>query len=240
MKTKPELVSAVDGTYDALAAEYYDVERHPTCANFRWGSERLLERVVPGPPDGLICEVGAGDSVLAALLARKGHSLAGLLLTDASLAMLMYSKRWADQGARLEVAAASALPVRDGSVDLLVASLGDPFDCQSWWAEAARVLAPRGQVVLTTPAAGWATGFRGAVDEPSASARFVLADGAVVDVPSYVREPDQERMLIAGAGLRVTAEDAVLRSDLPTPVSAKLDWLAPEDPVVFAYVATHR
>jgi ubiquinone/menaquinone biosynthesis C-methylase UbiE len=228
--------ATLDGSYAALAAEYYDAKRHPTSANFRWASERLLERLLPHPPGRSLCEVGAGDSALAAWLAKRRHPLTNLLLTDASAAMLAYSERWARDGARLAVAPATALPVSDESLDLIVASLADPYDESAWWSEVSRVLTPSGRVVLTTPAIGWARAFRHGANEPTASARFVRADGKVVDVPSHIREPADERILIADAGLRLVAEDAVRRTELMAPVSHKLDMIAPQDPVVVAYV----
>ncbi len=224
-------------SYATLAVEYYDPQRHPTCANFRWASERLLERLVPDPPGAWLCEAGAGDSALAAVLAGRDAPLRDVLITDDSAEMLEHSRRWEGRGARLAVAPATALPVGDGSVDLLVASLADPYDDEAWWREAARVLAPEGRVVLTTPAATWAGAFRASAKEPAASARFVLADGTVVDVPSLVRSPAEERALIATAGLRVVAEHAISRAEILLPVSPKLDALAPGDPVVMGYVA---
>ena len=225
------------GAYTVLAEEYYDAVRHPTCANFRWASDRLLERLVPNPVGASLCEVGAGDSALAALLTARGESVNSLLITDSSAEMLAHSAKWEQRGARLAVAVAASLPVADASIDLLVAALADPYDDEAWWTEASRVLTSEGRVVLTTPAATWAERFRATADEPFASARFVLADGSVVDVPSLVRESAKERALIAAAGLRVIVEDAIERAELRSPVSSKLDALGPRDPVVVGYLA---
>ena len=66
--------------------------------------------------------------------------------------MLAHSKRWIDAGAIPVVSDARNLPLENGTVDLLVASLADPFDDFEWWLEVARVLAPEGKAVVTTPA----------------------------------------------------------------------------------------
>jgi ubiquinone/menaquinone biosynthesis C-methylase UbiE len=225
--------------YAPIADEYYDAIRHPTCADFRWASDRLLDRVLPAPPGRSLCDVGAGDSALAGWLARNGLPISGLLLFDASHEMLVQSQRWVGAGAIAEVADARALPVADRSLELVVASLADPFDDFSWWKEVRRVLAGNGRVVVTTPAVGWATKFRKSANEPSDYARFVKRNGSFVDVPSYVRAPADERELISSAGLRVLAQEGITRGDFPHPVSAKLEVLLPDDPVVVAYVAGH-
>jgi hypothetical protein len=233
----PVLCSTLGRAYDALASEYYDTVLHPTCADFRWGSNALLEELLPHPAGRSICEVGAGDSLVAAWLQRYRRSLDGLFLTDESAQMLAHSRRWEQHGARTAIARADALPVRDGSVDLLVGSLADPYDNQAWWREARRVVSSVGRVVLTTPSFAWASRFRPSAHEPRDTARFVLRDGAVVDVPSLVREPAAERALIASVGLHVLAEYAITYGELPTPTSPKLESLSESDPVVVGYVA---
>ena len=227
-------------TYAPIADEYYNTMQHPTCANFRWASDRLLDRhlTVP-PPQGPLCDVGAGDSALAAWLARNRLPVRGAILVDASPEMLAHAHPWLREGARGVIAMARALPIPDRSLELVVASLADPFDDYSWWQEARRVLAANGRIVVTTPASGWAREFRESSDEPKDRARFVKSDGSTVDVPSHVRETTDERELISRAGLRVFVEDYVKCAELPRPISPKLDGLLPGAPVVVAYVVGH-
>jgi SAM-dependent methyltransferase len=224
------------GSYEEVAAEYYSRERHPTCANFREGSQLLLERLVSNAAPGESCEVGAGDSLLADLLWRRGEDVGGLLITDIGPRMLEHSRLWAERGATLRRAAASELPVADASLGLLVASLADPYDDEAFWAEAARVLAPGGRCVITSPSAIWADGFRGPGSTRS-TAEFELADGRTVRLRSHVREPEAERELIEEAGLRVVEEAEASRSHLRGPASPKLAFLGPADPVVRGFVA---
>jgi SAM-dependent methyltransferase len=224
--------------YTALASEYYDRTRHPTCADFRWASDRLLDRLMPERPAGSLCDVGAGDSALAAWLVRHGRDVAGIYLFDASSEMLAHSARWIARGATAEVACAESLPIADGGADLVVASLADPYDTASWWQEVSRILAPDGRVVLTAPSVAWASSFRTRTAEPADHARFTIRDGTCVDVPSHVRNADGERALIEDVGLRLVQRDAVIRAELSGAVSPKLAHLAPEEPVVVGYRVT--
>lgn len=235
--TKPG-IEAVVTSYDALAAEYYDAGRHPTCANFREASLKLIERMLRVDTILRCCEVGAGDSILAEVAVERNGNADGLLITDASLAMLEYSRRWQTHGATLMVAQACGLPVRDHSLHLLVASLGDPYDGASFWREAARVLEPAGLCFLTTPSWEWAQRFR-IGGHPNDLAQFELADGRTVAVPSLLRHPHDERKMIRRQGLVVIAEAEVALKTLSRPVSEKLQSLGREDPVVRGYLVTH-
>jgi ubiquinone/menaquinone biosynthesis C-methylase UbiE len=224
------------GSYEQVASEYYDALRHPTCANFRLASAYLLERLVPDVPAEQCCEVGAGDSLLADLIWRRREDLAGLLVTDLNPAMLEYSRRWERQGATLAVAAASQLPVPDSSLFLLVASLADPYDDDSFWEEVERVLAPGGRCVVTTPSQTWAQRFR-AQGAPLDAAEFELSDGSSVYLTSHVRSPQEERRTIERHGLRVVEEAAAALDVLKGPISEKLLVLRSGDAVVNGFVA---
>jgi SAM-dependent methyltransferase len=185
-----------------------------------------------------MCDVGAGDSALAAWLTRHGRTLDGVHLFDASSEMLAHSARWVASGATAEVANAHALPAPDRHVDLIVASLADPYDTESWWQEVSRILAPDGQLVLTVPSLVWASSFRSRTGERADHARFVTRRGICVDVPSYIRDHEDERALIENVGLRVAQWANVARTDIPGRASPKLDHLAPEEPVVVGYRVT--
>jgi SAM-dependent methyltransferase len=226
------------GSYGQVASEYYDARQHPTCANFRLASRLLLDRLVPDVPPGQCCEVGAGDSLLADLIWRRQRNLDGLLITDAVPTMLDHSRRWERHGATLAVATASRLPVSDSSLALLVASLADPYDDDSLWREVARVLAPGGRCVLTTPSATWAHRFRAQGPRLDA-AEFELGDGTSVYLPSLVRSPSEERLMIERHGLAVVEEAAASLGDLEGPISKKLLVLVPGDAVVNGFVASN-
>jgi len=222
-------------TYELLAAEYYDVLRHPTCANFRDASRGLLRRLVPDVRPASTCEVGCGDSLLAELLAARRRDLMGLLLTDAHPSMLEYSRRWAPAGAELAVARATSLPVADAALELVVASLADPYDDDDLWSEMRRVLGPGGSCIVTTPSSAWATRFRTAGDPPD-TARFELADGGSVLVRSQIRPVAQQRELIERHDLTVTSVAELALDELAQPISRKLRSLDGDDAVVVGYV----
>ncbi|MBV9439138.1 MAG: methyltransferase domain-containing protein [Candidatus Eremiobacteraeota bacterium] len=215
--------SAPRSAYEELAGEYYDPVRHPTCANFRMASGIALRRALQkkGPLVGSACEVGSGDSLLAQILSESGASISRLLITDSSPAMLAYSERWDALGARRRLAEAASLPVADGSVDLLVSSLGDPYNDAGFWSEAGRVLAPGGRVLFTTPSYAWSHAFRS--PERLRVAQFALADGRTLDVPSIVLPEARQRAMLSRAGLRVSSIDVVTLGELlPAVISPKL------------------
>jgi SAM-dependent methyltransferase len=223
-------------SYGRVASEYYDIRRHPTCANFRQASRLLLELLVPETLAARSCEVGAGDSLLAELLWRRHGSLDGLLITDAQPEMLEHSRGWERCGAKLSVAAANSIPVSDESLDLVVASLADPYDDDSFWEEVSRVLTRWGKCVVTTPSATWAHRFR-ADESPDDAAEFELADRSKIYVASLVRSPEEERVLIENQDLDVIREASATLKALDEPISPKLRVLGPDDAVVCGVVA---
>jgi SAM-dependent methyltransferase len=83
------------------------------------------------------------DQLAGTVLDRGGEYVA----TDVSAAMLAHARR---DGVRLAVADAARLPMSDGSVDVVVCSLGPVQDGTETLVEARRVLAPGGWLVLST------------------------------------------------------------------------------------------
>jgi SAM-dependent methyltransferase len=222
--------------YSLLAREYYDSERHPTCANFREASAILFKRLTPAVAPAGAWVVGAGDSLLAATYRERGDDVHGLTITDDSAEMLAHSQRHGDAGATMRIARADALPVDDASLALVAASLADPYDDESFWRETARVLRPGGYALATTPSWEWASRFRsteGSLD----TALFELADGRKIEVPSIVRPVDHQRELISASGFDLERMDSVTLGMIDGPVSPKLGALAEDDPVVVGYLA---
>jgi ubiquinone/menaquinone biosynthesis C-methylase UbiE len=196
--------------YQDIAAEYYDPERHPTCANFREASSLLLDKWLrTAKPDGVFCEVGAGDSLLAELLRGSGISARELIITDSSPAMLSYSKRWSSTGTYLVLSDAIRLPFPDHKLDLLVSSLGDPYNLTEFWDEVCRVLRPSGVALYTTPAYAWAKAFRTKSNGDLKSAQFDLLDGGSVDLPSWIYPVQEQVEIIEKSGLEVVEKSSV-------------------------------
>lgn len=226
-----------DDSYDDLAFEYYDSDRHPTAANFRQASAFVLERWLDlALRPGLVVEVGAGDSLVAELMRRRGLPLDGLLITDVSAAMLAHSEKWRSYGARLQVADATALPVNNGSVGLLVAVLGDPYNGPSFWREAGRVLHDSASCIFTTPSHTWSESFRADAGEPAESAEFVVR-GETVTVPSFIYPVAEQEHMISEVGLTVLeVYDVPVMSLVEDDVSEKLRRLRVlNDSVVTGY-----
>lgn len=218
-------------TYEELAGEYYDARRHPTCASFRTASRAILERWLSddGPSHGEVWEVGAGASLLAELLSLRNESLDRLLILDSSPSMLRHSEPWRRRGAELVLAPATDIPAADASAELVVSSLGDAYNVDSFWAEVRRVLAPGGRCLFTTPAYAWSSRFRNGTN--ARTAEFALADGRHVLVPSLIDRPEQqaERIERAGLVLEEIAELPLSRLDGRAPYSPKLELARDED-----------
>jgi SAM-dependent methyltransferase len=186
----------------------------------------------------VICEVGAGKSIVAEQLTRRGQRLDQLLITDQSARMLQYSHQFGGAGATLKVADAEKLPLAAGNVDCLVASLGDPYNNSEFWAEAFRVLSMRGNIIFTVPAYDWAEFFRkGARNTDSTKAEFELVDGRHVFLPSFIYPEAAQRANIESSGLKVLDVRYVTLNDLRgEKLSPKLGLdRGPEGAVVTGY-----
>src|SRR5216683_2735662 len=108
---KTQAILAPVASYELVAQEYYDAERHPTCANFREASRLLFRRWLSLVPNRkLICELGAGKSLLAEILTEALRSLDTVTLVDESPSMLAYSRALKEVGVRLDLASVFALP----------------------------------------------------------------------------------------------------------------------------------
>jgi SAM-dependent methyltransferase len=203
-------------TYEHLASEYYDAVRHPTCKNFSEASANLLGKWLQAFPisRGWLCEVGAGKSFVAEFLTQKSRTVDHLILMDSSPSMLAYSKQWASFGAHLVLSNAEMLPLASDSMELLVSSLGDPYNSKEFWNEAYRVLRRGGLSFFTTPSYDWAVAFRPRDDEEARmSAEFQLSDGARALVPSWIYSVSEQLRLIESSGL-------VVKSVAHVPLSA--------------------
>ncbi|WP_081247273.1 methyltransferase domain-containing protein [Mycobacterium avium] len=229
-------------SYEALAAEYYDSAKHPTCANFGLASRRLLCPLldVTFMSGDRICEVGPGRSSVAEWLHGRGEKLNQLILVESSRGMARYSQGWVNAGAQLFHADARRMPLKDSSVSIVVASLGDPYNDLAFWREARRVLKRNGVVLFTTPAFEWAEGFRGSNGNAVDLAEFELSDGRLVGVPSLVRAENDQLSMIRDSGLDVVKIAHATVHDLAGErLSSKLVTEKRRDhrPIVTAYFA---
>jgi SAM-dependent methyltransferase len=192
--------------YTSLAAEYYDETQHPTCANFEELSRLFLEpqltTVIPKANQGV--ELGAGRSIVAPLWKNLSQPTAQLVLVDNSPAMLEYSREWLSNRVTAIIADARETRLPDRSADIIVSSLGDPYNTPEFWFEIERLLSIDGICLFTTPSVEWARLFRPRGE--TEKAEFKLRDGSVMCVPSLVHSREDQQRLIESAGLRIIRE----------------------------------
>lgn len=206
----------ITGTYEILAKEYYDSIRHPTCANFREASKSLLTKLIVNfkLENKVICDVGAGKSVVFELLRHKAD-LHNLFLLDSSTSMLAYSQQALKYGAHFTIGDASNMPFRSNTLDILISSLGDPYNMPNFWKESNRVLMKNGIMIFTTPAYEWATFFRKSYNSDSINwAEFKLKDGGLILVPSYIYSHNQQLDIFDKNGFIVKQIEHARVSDL--------------------------
>jgi SAM-dependent methyltransferase len=226
MKSKQATVEAHAGSYEDIASEYYDRIRHPTCANFREASAGILKTWLQkhAVERGQVCEVGAGNSLLAELLVDAGENPHGVIISDPSPSMLAFSNKWINRGAELSLNSAEMIPVASNSLGLVVSSLGDAYNQPTFWEEINRCLRPGGMLFFTTPAYEWAKAFRSKNGEDDMmAAEFQLKDGRRVFVPSWIYPVEKQVELIKNSGLEIWKVVHVPRSTLESePLSPKL------------------
>lgn len=223
------------GTYDEIAEEYYDSERHPTSANLRAASCMFLRRHkhVVAHCAGRVCELGAGRSVFAA---DCGLAIKRPFLIDISIKMLRHSHSIAVADRQLLVGDVLNLPIRDASVACVVSSLGDPYNGPQLWQEVNRVLESSGTVLYTTPAYEWAMAYRALHGDPSNAAEFDLRDGRAVQVPSTILEPAEQVCMFESVGFEVAEMSHVTLSMLTgESLSPKLKVGGPDLPIVTGF-----
>jgi ubiquinone/menaquinone biosynthesis C-methylase UbiE len=209
------------GCYSVIAGEYYDASLHPTCANFSELSHRYIEaQLYKQSRKALaVLEVGAGKSVVTAFKDKNAISFSRLTLLDSSQEMLARSQADSDS-IEFVVADAQSTGLPEKAYDLIVSSLGDPYNTEAFWLEVYRLLRPGGMCLFTCPAAEWAFVFRNS--DRLTEAEFVLSDGETVFVPSFVSTFEEQVRVIEHCGLCVESSDTFSVSDLTGSVSPKL------------------
>lgn len=218
MNPLAEIVSS----YEDIAAEYYDPVRHPTCANFADLSQQfLIPRIHKyAQVASNMLEVGAGRSVGAPVMVSEGLPLVNLTLLDLSPGMLDHSRKWAARGAHFIIGDACNTGLPSTSFQLIVSSLGDPYNYLTFWQEIRRLLDRVGVCLFTIPAPEWAARFRAKSDP--AIAEFLLTTGARVLVRSNIPPIEKQIEMITTAGLRVDEMQDLSSADLAGPRSPKL------------------
>jgi len=225
--------------YDKLAAEYYDPIAHPTCANFRELSIEFIQRHLAAPlRKDKVLEVGAGNSVVAEVLSGRGENLSALTITDESESMLNHSRNRLSEGATLKRASATNLPFSPCSFDLIISSLGDPYNDEAFWQQCSRVLRHTGRVLFSTPSFDWARGFRS--HKGRDRAEFEMLNGTTIEVDSLVYSLSDQIDIIRSAGLAVDLVDFYYTENIRSAPSSKLvcGRSGSQVPVLWGIIAT--
>lgn len=224
--------------YEVIAREYYDQAKHPTCAAFRAASLSLFQRCLqPGViAERDVVEVGCGRSIFCDVEVEHWKSLT---VIDESASMLEHSRKCLSPDVQFVVGNARQVFVPDSSVDVLISSLGDPYNDDLFWFEAYRVLRKGGLLFFSTPSIEWAASYRPVANDPLHSALFQLSNGELVATPSFIQSRDQQRSLITSASLQVLAIEELRLSQLDAVAARcapKLALLGEEDPVVTLFI----
>jgi SAM-dependent methyltransferase len=134
-------------SWDAHAADWIEWARAEDTDHFFWRLSMPALVALTPPPGRLTVDLGCGEGRLSRILAGRGHHVVGIEASPA----LAASAREADPASDVRVADAVALPLADGSADLVVASmvLMNLDDLPGAMREVARVLAPGGRLVAS-------------------------------------------------------------------------------------------
>lgn len=214
--------------YDDLSEEYYDAERHPTCANFYSLSYRWIRKQLSSLPSHFnrCLEIGAGYSIMAKLRSDGFDRVGWLAISDKSELMLNYSRglaKFYDEALILDIEdTENAKRVCSKDYDLVVASLADPYNGPRLWQTLNQIMATNGRVVFTTPSYEWTTSFRkleqaGKID----LAEFVSKSGDIIYLRSDVLSAAKQIELCYRHGFRLELLEQVYCDDIPV---AELSW----------------
>jgi SAM-dependent methyltransferase len=138
-----------------LNAEYFDRSAEAAWAQeeITWGMFKVPESEVGvlGDVAGLdVLDFGCGTAYFSAWLARRGARVVGLDVTPAQLETARRLQAEFGLDFTLVEAIAEAVPLGDGSFDLVLSELGASKWCEpaAWVPEAARLLRPGGRLVF--------------------------------------------------------------------------------------------
>ncbi len=213
-------------SYDPVAEEYYDSEKHPTCANFRYLSERFFLENFDAIRLGVdferpIIETGCGKSIIAPVAEDHFPSFPQLLtLQDQSEKMLEHSLRWQNRTSEMLVCDARNLPHASNHFSAIFSFLADPYNDGGLWDEVSRVLSPGGIWLTTLPSHRWTRTFR--TDSDLGVSRFIVNDTKEIDLPSLTYPPHHITQEMSSRGFDLITFKSYYSKDIKGNVSRKL------------------
>ncbi|MGO9490052.1 MAG: class I SAM-dependent methyltransferase [Solirubrobacteraceae bacterium] len=166
------------GVWEQRAADWVRWARSAELDHAFWNLNlpAILE-LVP-PPGRLTLDVACGEGRLSRELARRGHRVIGI---DSSPSLIA-AAREADAGSELVLADAEAIPLGDGTADLVVASMAlmTVDDMPAVVHEVARVLGPGGCfcISLLHPIESWTDAGTGSYFDTTLYEKSVVREGA--------------------------------------------------------------
>jgi SAM-dependent methyltransferase len=141
--------------WTAYADEYVDAGRRNWSAEEpTWGIFGVPESELHVLPDDAagkeVIELGCGTAYVSSWLARRGARPVGVDLTEAQLATAAALQREFGLRFPLIQANAEAVPLRDGTFDVVISEYGASIWCDPnlWIPEAARLLRPGGELTF--------------------------------------------------------------------------------------------
>lgn len=188
-------VAAYDGwapAYDGPGNAIFDIE------------ERVMLPLLDGLPVGVAVDAACGTGRLSSHLAHRGHEVHGF---DTSPAMVALARAKV-VGAAFAEADLRALPMADGSADLVVCALALTHlpDLAEAFVELTRVLRPGGHLVVSDTRGHYTgSGLYPLVQRDTA--------GAIGYIPNWRRSTGDYLRAALAVGLRVRACEELLRPD---------------------------
>ncbi|WP_316190897.1 hypothetical protein [Bradyrhizobium sp. SZCCHNS2096] len=205
----------VDGSsYGAIAREYYDESRHPTCADFRSAARIFLQKLFKREqPYGRVADVGCGKSLISEF------GLRDLVLIDEAEEMLaLNSGEFEKRLVNVEKEA-----IGHSEFDWIFAILGDPYNSLNSWLNIANALRAGGRCFFIVPSLAWARKFREQNSrELSGFARFDVNGGKAIFLRSLIFERSEQQAIIERAGLTVAGYDTISVRELAVVKSPKI------------------
>jgi len=214
MTSQPTAAKSLYAKYAASAAENYERHFVPTIGTPF--AERLLDAAALTPGERVL-DVACGTGIVARL--GREHvgptgSVAGL---DPTPGMVELARQIASEGIDWYEAPAEAMPLPDGTFDVVLCSLGLQFfeDKARGVREMHRVLAPAGRAVVGTP--GPTPPLMAAI-EAALATHVGSAAAYFVEAVFSVHDPEEARVLFTGAGLTTSR---------PRPRPCRCGWRPP-------------
>lgn len=210
------LASKSAEAYDLLAREYYERQKHPTCANFAAlhavALDMIGSRVRPGER---YLEVGCGMGQLDLVASPYD-----VVLTDVSEGMLSLARR--RTGGLVVCRKMNAFEPDFPACTFagVACFLADPYNHELFYRAIRNVLKTSGFLLVTVPNHVWASALRRRLNIPLEQTIFIVHGQHTLAVPSITRPVKEQLSLLSRSGYDVvfstTMNLSVVRGSTPS------------------------